>query len=232
MKKILISLIIVCMAWGLAAQDAPSWKQELPRHDVYLGIGDPLVTGVLTGRFEFFSKCGGLFTKCSDDEYIPDWFALDSYSKGLIATPTISIGYQYRLAKWFWLGGTFSYTGFYEAKYERLSNLKCSSYNSHLISILPEARFSWLNKRIVTMYSSFGLGLAIYIDDTYYSDKFYTTKTRNYDETSYAPAFHLTAVGIHVGKKWYGFAELGFGYKGIIQAGFGYNFNSKKKSNQ
>ena len=82
------------------------------------------------------------------------------------------------------------------------------------------------------MYSSFGLGLAIYIDDTYYSDKFYTTKTRNYDETSYAPAFHLTAVGIHVGKKWYGFAELGFGYKGIIQAGFGYNFNSKTKNNQ
>lgn len=232
MKKFIISFIIICMSWGLVAQEAPSWKQELPRHDVYLGIGDPLVAGVLTGRFEFFSKCGGLFTKCSEDEYIPDWFALDSYSKGLFATPTISIGYQYRLAKWFWLGGTFSYTGFYEAKYERISNLKCSSYNSHLISILPEARFSWLNKEKVTMYSGFGLGLAIYTDDTHYSDKFYSPKPRTWDETSYAPAFHLTAVGIHVGKKWYGFAELGFGYKGIIQAGFGYNFNSKKKSNQ
>ena len=232
MKNFLLCFIIVCMAWELAAQDAPSWKQQLPRHDVYMGISDPLIAGVLTTRLIFFSKCGGLFTKCSDDEYIPDWFALDSYSKGLIATPTISIGYQYRLAKWFWLGGTFSYTGFYETEYERISNLKCSSYNSHLISILPEARFSWLNKEKVTMYSGFGLGLAIYTDDTHYSDKFYSTKPLTWNETYYGLALHLTAVGIHVGRKWYGFAELGFGFKGIIQAGFGYNFNSKKKSNQ
>lgn len=235
MKKTLITLIIACLVLSLSAQeDTLTWKQTLQRHDIQIGIGDPLVAGILTDRFPIFDKCGGIFSKCSDNNWrtASDWFSPDVYSTGVIATPTFSVGYKYRFAKWFWFGASVSYTGFYETKYDRISNQKYSSNNLHYITIVPEVRFSWLNKKYVTLYSGIGIGVGLFIDDTYYSNKFFPNGQPNYDEVTWAPTGQLTFVGVHVGRKWYGFTEIGVGCKGIIQAGFGYNFNSKKKNKQ
>ncbi|MBP5664552.1 MAG: hypothetical protein J6X16_09840 [Bacteroidales bacterium] len=234
MKKLFLILIIASLGWSLSAQDTLSWKQTLQRHDIYFGIGDPLIAGLSNDRFPLFSKCGhGTFSKCSYDEgplYATDWFSPDTYSSGVIATPTISIGYKYRLAKWFWLGATASYTGFFETIYDRVSNIKYSTLNSHLLTVMPEVRFSWLNTKYVTLYSGIGLGVSFLFDEIYYAENNGHIKAGySTDYVGLSPTGQVTFVGIHVGRKWYGFTEIGIGSRGIIQAGFGYNFNSKKK---
>jgi len=234
MKRTFLILIIAFLGLSLSAQDTLSWKQTLQRHDIYFGIGDPLIAGFSIDRFTLFSKCGhGFFSKCSYDEgphYATDWFSPDTYSSGVIATPTISIGYKYRLAKWFWLGATVSYTGFFETIYDRVSNKKYSTYNSHMLTVMPEVRFSWLNTKFVTLYSGIGLGVNFIFEETYYAENNGRIKAGySTDYVGLSPTGQVTFVGIHVGRKWYGFTEIGIGTRGIIQAGFGYNFNSKKK---
>lgn len=224
MKKLFLILIIASLGWSLSAQeDTLSWKQTLQRHDIQIGFGDPLVVGFQTDNIYLFGEC---YT-CVEHR-ATDWFTPDTYSSGRIPTPSFSVGYKYRLAKWFWLGGTVSYTGFHETTRDRVSNKKAASRSTHFISIIPSVRFSWLNKKYVTLYSGVGIGFAIEIDKWSYSKEFYPY-LYNSREIYIPLTGQLTFVGVHVGRKWYGFTEIGIGPQGIIQAGFGYNFNSKQK---
>ena len=214
MKRIFLILMLVSMGISLSAQEeTPSWKETLQRHDIQIGIGDPLLPALATGHvisfFPFHERSAA------------DWFRPDAY-KGIYWTPNISVGYKYRLAKWFWLGATVSYTGFYDVSYDRVTNEKLSTQSDHIITIMPSVRFSWLNKKYVTLYSGLSLGYALDIYHANYPDMRYTG-------CGHGALFQLTAVGVHVGREWYGFTEIGFGIQGFINAGFGYNFNSKKK---
>ena len=214
MKKTFLILMLVSMGISLSAQEeTPSWKETLQRHDIQIGIGDPLLPALATGHvisfFPFHERSAA------------DWFRPDAY-KGIYWTPNISVGYKYRLAKWFWLGATVSYTGFYDVSYDRVTNEKLSTQSDHIITIMPSVRFSWLNKKYVTLYSGLSLGYAL---DIYQRN----SATDPYVNYGHGGCFQLTAVGVHVGRKWYGFTEIGMGFQGFIQAGFGYNFNSKKK---
>lgn len=214
MKKLFLILIIVSLGWSLSAQeDTLSWKQQLQRHDIQIGIGDPSLPALATGHVISLRPLYG--------RSAADWFSPDSY-KGIYWTPNISVGYKYRLAKWFWLGATVSYTGLYDVYYDRVTNEKVSTQSDHIISIMPSVRFSWLNKKYVTLYSGLSVGYALDI----YQGK---SATDPYIGYGHGFGFQLTAVGVHVGRKWYGFTEIGVGMQGFIQAGFGYNFNSKKK---
>jgi len=81
-------------------------------------------------------------------------------------------------------------------------------------------RVSWLNKKIVRMYSSFGAGLS-----------FCARKGTGFSNAgkpnglSLYPAFQLNPVGLSVGGNFFGTAELGFGslFCGL-RLGAGYRF--------
>ena len=72
-------------------------------------------------------------------------------------------------------------------------------------------------------HASIGLGLGVERYRASYagSDKVY--------RTNYYCAFDLKFLGLSVGRKWFGFMELGYGSRGVINAGFGYRFNAKTK---
>lgn len=218
MKRTFLILIIASLGWNLSAQDTLSWKQTLQRHDIQIGIGDPLLPVLATGHYL------GIQKDYYYERNATDWFGPDIY-KCVYWTPTISVGYKYRLTKWFWLGATISYTGLYDVYHDRVTNEKVSTQSDHIITIMPSVRFSWLNKKYVTLYSGLSLGYALDIYNEYNSNY----PNQRYTGCGHGALFQLTAVGVHVGRKWYGFAEIGFGIQGIFQAGFGYNFNSKKK---
>ena len=143
MKRIFLILILAFLGWSLSAQDTLSWKQTLQRHDIQIGIGDPILPALATGHYidirrDYYYELNAI-----------DWFGPDVY-KGVYWTPSISVGYKYRLAKWFWLGATVTYTGLYDVYYDRITNKKVSSESDHIITIMPSVRFSWLNKKYVT----------------------------------------------------------------------------------
>ena len=183
-----------------------TWKTQRPRHEFQFGIGDHTMY-----RSGFFDE----YYYNYEHERNVKWFGSDTYIKTKIYTPVFSLTYHYRLLKWLSFGGYISYANASTKKINILTEEK-TTFHEHFVAIAPSVRFTYLNRKYVTLYS--GLGISM-------------TWNFNQDEDgmktwSYVSG-QLTLVGVSVGKKWYGFAELGYGDKGIITAGFGYRFGSK-----
>ncbi len=109
----------------------------------------------------------------------------------------VSVHYFYRLnGKWA-LGAT--------AHYEQYGR------REFYYGLMPQAKWSWLNREKVSLYSRVGVGLmyAYYI---------------NYDNR-FVVDFQLSPVGIEVGKKhWRGYLEAGVGMQDFVQGGVLYRF--------
>ncbi len=223
-KKIFLAIYAVIFATAgtlYSQEDTLSWKQTMARHDIQAGIGDPVFAGLLTGNVKTM-RFNSLF---DDPYYSPDaWFKQDVFRDYSYTTGAFSVGYRYRLAKWFWIGGTVGYAGFHTNYIDRVERKKAGSDHTDFFMIMPSVRFSWVNSKYVTLYSGLSLGYALASVRTYND---LTGATDHHLESHVA--FQITAVGIHVGAKWYGFTELGVGTRGIISAGFGCQFSCKKR---
>lgn len=131
------------------------------------------------------------------------------------ALPTLSLSYHYRVAKWCWIGGSFGHT--------HLWSNTMSGINDEHFNLLADLRFSYLNKKHVTLYSGLGLGIGFMVGHPYKQIDLVT-----YEE--HVPHYHystfqLTAIGMRAGSKhWFGTAELGFGARGFATLGTGYAF--------
>lgn len=78
-----------------------------------------------------------------------------------------------------------------------------------------EGQFRYVNFGIVQVYSGVGLGLS-------YGQETLSASDYHLEESSanlYRLAYQLNVAGIRIGKKFAGFAEFGYGYKGIINFG-------------
>ena len=196
-------------------QAQPSWKDYLPRHEAHFTIGDPLIAGAVTDNWWFF----GLTSHDPWGEYHPwNWFNPDQYDGITWSSFALNAGYSYRVAKWFWVGGNVSYCGFYKPVYDRPTGLRDHYEYTHIFSVIPQVRFSWVNTPIVTCYSEIGIGFSV------------VNFNRNTESTFVQFAGQLTFVGVQVGYKWYGSAEFGVGPMGILRLGFGYRFNGHKNN--
>ena len=225
MKKIVISISLVLASFFVVAQeDSISWRQTFPRHDLQLGIGDPFIAGV-TAALGF--SLDALFASddfAAEGGSIDELFASDTYCGTTLTTGCLSLAYRYRLQKWLWIGVSGSYAGFYANIYDKYSKQKKAMDASYFFFIMPSVRFSWLNKKYVMLYSGVSLGVSGCYSSTY--SKF-SEQTTN--DLSLNFAGEVTAIGVHVGRYWYGFTELGFGTQGFFNIGFGYQFKCKKK---
>ncbi len=212
MKNLIICILLACCLLPIQAQeDTSSWKYVLPRHEVQIGIGDPVFSAISVDRIEFQETRRTI----NPD----DWFnQSETYRGTVIATGSLSFEYMYRAKKWFWIGALVSYAGFYNNVYSKSDDAQVDFCRSHVVSVMPVIRFSWLNKKFVTLYSGLGLGIAANIEQT---EK----------DLAFSPvlAAQFTGVGVQAGKKWFGFFELGIGTKGIMSIGFGYHFNRNNK---
>ena len=129
--------------------------------------------------------------------------------------------YLYRPKRWLAYGGSVTY----ERRTQDCMNkgTKVGEQKTSFVAVMPTVRFSWLNKRVVTMYSKVGAGMT-FVSDHYKNlkDESNTAKVEN--EDSHFAAFQVTPVGIQVGTKVYGKAEVGFGNEGMFTIGIGYKF--------
>lgn len=131
------------------------------------------------------------------------------------ALPTLSLSYHYRAAKWCWIGGSLGHT--------HLGSHTMPERNDEHFNLLAELRFSYLNRKHVTLYSGFGLGIGFMVGHPYKQIDLATYEER-------VPHYHysslqLTAIGVSAGAEhWFGTAELGFGARGFATLGVGYAF--------
>jgi hypothetical protein len=86
------------------------------------------------------------------------------------------------------------------------------TYTFYSMTVMPRVDFTYLNKGPLTLYSGVQLGGAVIL----WQDK--KGSTTEYD-AGFAPAFHVNAFGIRIGKEVGAFVEWGYGYRGLVNFG-------------
>ena len=147
---------------------------------------------------------------------------VESYeSTNSLMRPIVSFCYHYRVAPWFWIGISTNYSYYSKGFVHDDRVERTRSY--HLLGIMPDVRFSYLNRPHVTLYSGISVGVDLHIPGKY------NNGNEMYEDIFPDPLFYsaiqATLFGVKAGgKHWFGSFEFGAGYKGIASLGVGYEF--------
>lgn len=181
----------------------------------------------LYGRHEFRLSAGFKPLRFESDEWGAERFGLSVgeqfdltkyYRSDIRSTGTYALSYAYRFRRWFSLAAVCSYSG---ERFDLCSNLTGSRIRRHRLhrfSLMPVARFTWLNRPLVRLYSSLGIGFQAIGGDR---------AAWGIGESQ--AAFNYIPLGIAVGRSLFGFAEFGLSSQGCVAFGIGYSFNGKKR---
>lgn len=109
------------------------------------------------------------------------------------------------------------------------------TYKENALTIAAEIQLVYLTTKTVHLYSGIGIG---YVTEMYrikYYSGFYVANAppdEHYPQSQNenSVTFQLTAFGIRVGHRVGAFAELGFGYKGLINGGLSYILPSRESA--
>ncbi|MBP5496413.1 MAG: hypothetical protein J6X98_04500 [Bacteroidales bacterium] len=187
----------------------PHWSTEVGmhhRHEIRFEVGDPLGIMILQNKKNHLPNISGA--------------NLTAVGHAWRATPVFSFNYHYRLTKWLWAGAMVNY-----AYYKDHTDYTYQIFNTrwmHCITLMPELRFSYLNRPHVTLYSAVATGVSLFVGHENPSWKIYDGQ---WWKLFIYPTFQLTAFGIRAGSDHlFGTFEAGCGIKGIVSAGIGYAF--------
>lgn len=202
----------------------PNWTSDkrLCRHEIKFDVCDP--TGVmLFDRYFVFIYPEGMYPNHA-------W-----RSPSFRSTPVFSLSSHYRVAKWFWVGLSLSYAYYTDQQshlYESGETGLCER-KFHTYAIMPDIRFSYLNRPNVTLYSALSVGMASFFGETIATNLIYPEHrhpwfsdalNRDHEPTLFS-MLHVTLFGLKASyKHFFGSLELGAGYKGLGSIGVGYEF--------
>jgi hypothetical protein len=176
------------------------------RHEVRFEVGDPLGIMILQNKNNHLPNISGS--------------NLTAVGHAWRATPVFSFNYHYRITKWLWAGAMVNY-----AYYKDHTDYTYQIFNTrwmHCITLMPELRFSYLNRPHVTLYSAVAAGATLFVGHENPTWEIYDGQWWKH---STFPSFQLTAFGVRAGgEHLFGSFELGVGIKGFASAGIGYAF--------
>lgn len=184
-----------------------------PKHHLELSISD----GMSIIRDDLHT--GG--TSVLQNETLNEW-QNNGYKGSNRILPPIHLGYYYQVLPWMQVGGEFSaFTNSLINVYDPVSSSRVINYTNTSLYLTAGLRFTYYQTNFVQLYSGLSLGVRMNVE----------TKNSILPYDSFAPsignvgvAFQATAFGVRFGKQVYGFAELGCGYKGILNVGIGTRF--------
>jgi len=186
---------------------------QLPKNEFHISWGDPLISSIMMSNFYW-----GMYDYMPPPYQQYNWFDPVAAYKKTYYIGSFSLSYYHRFKKWFWFGGTISTTSTYGGKsYDAITKEPLPYCNATYLSFAPAIRFSYLNKKYVTLYSGLALGPACI---------FTTTKEKNTKrvDTNVGMYMQWTFFGASFGNKIFGNVEVGLGMKGILSVGLGYKF--------
>ena len=153
------------------------------------------------------------------------WYSLQNHVNGYDYTTssgTLLINYKYYVSNNFTLGVGIGY--------ENIST------DGSYFAVTPEFTYTYLdtkNDRIrLKLYGGASVGIASYNDNNYNANPYYNTTpyATHYDNSGLQFTGNATLLGMRIGRKLGFFAELGFGYKGLINGGLSYRFRTRKSN--
>lgn len=220
MKRLKLLLLLLFVAGTLSAQKStvqrevtddyvkitriiPNWDNK---HDLRIGLGSVSLCalGYLDEAF------GEVYYDVSVPTFRQQVKNSERYKMPQYFTGVFSFSYAFHFRRWLQLGGTVNFAAATRVYRDNLTHKKVEDYSSYFGSIMPTARFIYLNREKVQLYSAVSLGVSI-------------------TDYEVLPCYDLTLFGCSFGKSIFGFVEIGNGIGGWGRVGIGYRFNAKKK---
>jgi hypothetical protein len=213
--------------------------EELYHHEIKLEVCDPYLLALFDRYFVYVYPRGMSPAEYRDRNLL-------GFSTHI--SPIYALSTHFRVNKWFWVGVMVSYAHIddIESKRPLMDNSQdhgvqpqetntgpicIRRYN--VFTLMPELRFSYLNREHLTLYSGISIGITKFFGKFTILDiaeegpihpYFTTDENSNSAPTLFASA-HVTLIGVKVGwKHLFASAELGAGFKGIGAVGIGYEF--------
>ncbi|MGN0189110.1 MAG: hypothetical protein ACI395_06305 [Candidatus Cryptobacteroides sp.] len=217
-KKLLPLLLLALLPFYAAFAETPE-KRASMRHEFRLGWGDQMFESLVWQNPSYIiDNMSESYTSQYKEHYryTQHWFA----------------GYQWRVNKWFSLGAMADFSACLWDDVTRngqgVELDREANRNFWNLVVMPEFRFTWLNRKYVSLYSSLGAGLCVNGGtETDFQGR----------HTVCAAALDIALVGISVDwSRWFAFVELGglYALKGqsavylcnsrIVSAGVGIRF--------
>ena len=133
--------------------------------------------------------------------------------------PGLAMQGGYQILPWMQITGDIYYHHYAYEKYKNKEDVIPAQTNKvNRIAFLPGVKFTYLNKGIFHMYSSLSAGVGFNFGKRVEGDE--TTPLNKVKFTA-----QVVPIGIALGKKHYGFLDLGAGTEYFcFRAGYGYNF--------
>ena len=177
--------------------------KRVDKHEFRIGVGsysmaaDAFLDGI--GCWDY-----------SDPDFRESIIKSDSYLTERRFVGVYSLGYAYHFRRGFQFGVTASFGVATQARRDNITNKRVEDLNQYFVSVTPSARFIYLYREHVQLYSTVSLGVIV---GTNFGGSW--------------PDFAL--FGCSFGRDLFGFAEIGAGFGGWGRIGIGYRFDAKKK---
>lgn len=198
----LLAFLVCSRAEGKSAGD----RNSIPfRYETRLGWGGypENDASMLLGT------CHGCCYGYYEDRISPSTLYSD-YSGDVYMTGVISAEFSCYFKRWFSLAVSMNYNGVFGNTFSGIDDSVRSRDNGVVVTLYPQARFTYLTREYVRLYSAVGLGVS-----------YATFRSRS----ELYPCFHLTPIGVTVGRKVFAFCELGTGMLFLgIMGGIGVRF--------
>ncbi len=199
MKKIVLTLLLAIAFTSLKGQTAPS-----AYHNELAGSYGIMTTNQVFNVLKDIASVIFTFGNYNKDntDYTGGWFLAYKYA------PSDNI--------------LLSFTGGIDgAKGDLVENdIKYGEFKTTYTSAIIGFDYRYLNKDLVQLYSGIGAGVTLCKNSGTQSGSGDTDVSWDNPYLN----FQLNLLGVRVGKALAGFAEFGFGYKGMINAGVSYQF--------
>lgn len=127
------------------------------------------------------------------------------------------LGYRNQITERIRVGGDIAFQQEQTEQFDK-NNKAIAKRTNNYFMVMPAMSFSYIKTAWLDFYGSAAAGVIL---DKYTSTE--PNKAAVKDNTTDF-AFQVNPAGIRVGKKLGAFAEVGFGYRGIISAGLNYKF--------
>lgn len=199
MKKAIIVLLAFCGLLASPSANAQTVHANYP-NEISFSYGVSLIGSAMSTLVNTF----GLFNDIVGDE---DMTVRSGGSRGIL-----NLGYIHHTNRIVGFGAN--------AGFNRMSvNLedstgKITAASANLFFLMADAKFNWFRRPMFGMYSKLGLG-AMCINGSLVEDV---------SGSLWLPTMHVSVIGMEIGERFCGFAELGAGMQGIAQFGVKYHF--------
>lgn len=208
MKKIflfsvLVAGFLVVSANASAQNDAAKVKTQknavVYHHEVFAGYGVLSTNDILAPTFKVLLTI----------------FTLGGYNEqNMSMSGALMVGYKYRFNKVASLGATYAFGSASGDAFK--GNTPWGKATSQHHTFAAECDFRYLTRKVVTLYSTVGLGATYYAHTLTPVD----TNEKVMKDCIIHPNFHISLLGAKLGTyRAGGFVELGVGYKGILNFG-------------